>query len=51
MTKDEALELAFDELQEVQFIDNTWQEAVIAKAEAKEILRKLADRLTQQDGN
>ena len=46
MTKDEALQLAFDELDDVQFIDNTWQEAAISKAEAKEILRKLANRLT-----
>lgn len=48
MTKDEALQLAFEELEDVQFIDNTWQEASVSKAEAKEILRKLADRLTQR---
>ena len=46
MTKDEALQLAFEELEDVQFIDNTWQEASVSRAEAKEILRKLADRLT-----
>lgn len=46
MTKEEALQLAFEELEDVQFIDNTWQEASVSKAEAKEILRKLADRLT-----
>ena len=48
MTKDEALQLAFDELEDVQFVDNTWQEAAISKAEAKEILRKLANRLTMR---
>lgn len=46
--KDEALQMAFEEMDDIQFIDNTWQEASVSKAEAKEILRKLADRLTKR---
>ncbi len=46
MTKDEALQFAFDTLDDLQFTDNTWREATQVKLEVKEILRQLADHLT-----
>jgi len=48
MEKEEALQFAFDTLDDLQFTDNTWQEAVKVKLEVKEILRQLADHLTQR---
>ncbi len=48
MKIEEALKIAFEELDSVQFIDNTAKEASEAKAEVRYILRGLAVRLTQR---
>jgi hypothetical protein len=48
MKKDEALEMAFDELGDVQFCDNDWRAAKREEAEVKKILRRLAERLTKR---
>lgn len=48
MKIDEALKIAFEELDDVQFVDNTAKEASEAKAEVMYILRGLAVRLAQR---
>lgn len=41
------IEIALSELQSVQFLDNTWTQAIDARDEVIQIIRDLAKRLTQ----
>ncbi len=42
------IEIALSELQNVQFLDNTWTQAIDARDEVIQIIRDLAKRLTRQ---
>jgi hypothetical protein len=48
ITKSQALLLAEDELDDVQFIDNNYREGISTKKEVLEIINRLADRLTSR---
>ncbi len=41
------IKIALSELQDVQFLDNTWTQAIDARDEVIQIIRDLAKRLTQ----
>jgi hypothetical protein len=41
------IDIALSELQSVQFLDNTWTQAIDARDEVIQIIRDLAKRLTQ----